>query len=146
MHVMNQEKNIESIDVLELKERKCRSKNIAIYGIKEERLYGNTRILRMAIGEFFSMHYGMSDVNVYGAHRVGKHGATRFEERPIVCTMTNDTKWRIILKNSWVYLKGAQYFVSEVCNILQQNAHRKAYEVKLKNKDKDVPKGGNIDK
>ena len=98
------------------------------------------------IGEIFSMHYGMSDVNVYGAHRVGKHGATRFEERPIVCTMTNDTKWRIILKNSWVYLKGAQYFVSEVCNILQQNAHRKAYEVKLKNKDKDVPKGGNIDK
>ena len=33
-----------------------------------------------AIDEFFSMHYDMSDVNVYGAHRVGKHGVTRFEE------------------------------------------------------------------
>ena len=97
--------------------------------------------LGMAIGEFFSLHYGMSDVNVYGAHRVGKHGVTRFGERPIVCTMIDDTKRRIILENSWVYLKGTKCFVSEDHTISQQNDHRKTYEEKLKNKD--VGKDGN---
>ena len=32
------------------------------------------------IGEFFSMHYGMLNVNAYGADRVGKHGVTRSGE------------------------------------------------------------------
>ena len=61
--VMNQEKNVENIDVQELKERE-QSKNNVIYRIKEESL----TTLEKAIDEFFSMHYGMSDVNVYGAH------------------------------------------------------------------------------
>ena len=145
MHVMHQEKNIENIDVRELKERERRSKNIVIRGIKEESIE-TPASLGKAIGEFFSMHYGMSDVNVYGAHRVGKHGVTRSGERPIVCTMTDDTKRRIILENSWVYLKGTQCFVSEDRTISQQNARRKAYEERLKNKVKDVPKDGNVGK
>ena len=77
-----------------------RSKNIVIRGIKEE-CVETLASLGEAIGEIFSMHYGMSDVNVYGAY-----GVTRSGERPIVCTMTDDTKRRIILENSWVYLKG----------------------------------------
>ena len=88
----------------------------------------------------------MSDVNVYGAHQVGKHGVTRSGERPIVCTMTDDTKRQIILENNWVYLKGAQCFVSEDRTISQQNARRKAYEEKLKNKAKDVPKDEKVEK
>ena len=52
--------------------------------------------------------------------------------------MKDDTKWRIILENSWVYLKGTQCFVSEDRTISQQNAFPKAYEKKLKNKAKDV--------
>ena len=67
MHVMHQEKNMESIDVQELKERERRSKNIVIRGIKEESME-TPASLGKVIGEFFSMHYGMSDVNVYGAH------------------------------------------------------------------------------
>ena len=46
----------------------------------------------------------------------------------------------IILENRWVYLIGTQYFVSEGCSFLLQNAHCKAYKEKLKDKVKDVPK------
>ena len=88
----------------------------------------------------------MSDVNVYWSHRVGKHGVARSKERLMVCTMKDDTKQRTILKNSWVYLKGTQCFVSEDRAISQQNARRKAYEEKLKNKAKDVPKDEKVGK
>ena len=144
-HVMNKEKNVDSIDVRDLKEHDRRSKNFVIRGIKEESME-TPASLEKVIGEFFNMHYGMLDVNVYGAHRVGKHGVTRSGERPIVCTMTDDTKRRIILENSWVYLKGTQCFVSEDRTISQQNARRKAYEEKLKNKAKDVPKDEKVGK
>ena len=60
--------------------------------------------------------------------------------------MTDDTRRQIILENSWVYLKGTQCFVSEDRTISQQNARRKAYEERLKNKVKDVPKDGNVGK
>ena len=56
------------------------------------------------------MHYGILDVNIYGAHRVGKHGVTCYGERPIVCTMTDETKWQTILK-----IVG---YTSKVCNAL----------------------------
>ena len=102
--------------------------------------------LGKAIDEIFSMHYGMSDVNAYGAHQVGKQGVIRSGERPIVCTMTDDTKWRIILENSWVYLKGTQCFVSEDHTMSQENARHKAYEERLKNKVTDVLKDGNVGK
>ena len=60
--------------------------------------------------------------------------------------MTDDTKWRIILENSWVYLKGMQCFVSEDRTISQQNACGKAYEEKLKKKAKDVAKDEKVGK
>ena len=72
MHVMNQEKNIESIDLWELKEHWWQWKNIIIRKIMEESIETHAS-LRKAIGEFFSMHHGMLDVNVYGGHRVRKH-------------------------------------------------------------------------
>ena len=67
MHVMNQEKNVETIDVWELKEHEWWSKNIVFRGIREESM-GTLASLRKAMVEFLSMHYGMSDVNVHGAH------------------------------------------------------------------------------
>ena len=61
--------------------------------------------------------------------------------------MKDDTKRRIILENSWVYLKGTQCFVSKDHTISPQNAHHKAYyEEKLKNKVKDVPKHKKVGK
>ena len=48
--------------------------------------------LGKVIGEFFNMHYSMVDVNVHGAHKVGKHNVAHSRERPIVCTMADDTK------------------------------------------------------
>ena len=80
---------------------------------------------------------------MYIEHRVGKHGVTRSGESLVVCIMTDYTKRRIILKNSWVYLKGTQCFVSEDRTISQQNDRRKAYEERLKNKVKDLGKDGN---
>ena len=55
--------------------------------------------LAKAIDEFFSMHYGMSYVNIYREQRVGKHGVARSGKRHIVCTMTDDTKQQILLHN-----------------------------------------------
>ena len=41
--------------------------------------------LGKVIGEFFSMYYGpLLDVNVYGAHRVGKYGVAHLGQRHIV--------------------------------------------------------------
>mgnify|MGYP007105631341 CR=1 FL=1 len=77
----------------------------------------------------------MSDVNGYGVHCVAHLG-----ERPIVCVMVNNTKRRIILENSWVYLKGTQCFVSEDHVISQKSVCYKGYEEKWKNKVKDVAK------
>ena len=56
------------------------------------------------------------------------------------------TKRRIVLEISWVYLKGMQCFVSEDRTISQQNACHKAYEERLKNRVKDVPKDENVGK
>mgnify|MGYP006925744394 CR=1 FL=1 len=70
--------------------------------------------LGKVIEEFFSMYHGMLDKNVYGAYQVGIQGVAHSKERP----MANDTK-RLILKNTWVYLKSMQCFVSEDCTISQ---------------------------
>ena len=60
-----------------------------MHGVKEESMESHTS-LRKAISEIFSMHYGMLNMNVYGAHQVGKHCVALSREMPIVCTMTND--------------------------------------------------------
>lgn len=127
MQVMPQTKNVENVDTEELKERERRSKNIVIRGIPEEKLE-TPPSLTIVIEDFFKTHFGMSGVMVYGAHRVGKQGAPRSGDRPIVCTMPDETKRKIILDNSWIYLKGTKCFVCEDRTLMQQNARRKAYE------------------
>ena len=62
MHVMNQEKNIESIDAQELKERERQSKNIVIRGIKEESVETPT-----SLGKVIMVG---PKINMYGVHRV----------------------------------------------------------------------------
>ncbi|MCO5557562.1 hypothetical protein L7F22_011128 [Adiantum nelumboides] len=109
MQAMAHTKNVENVDAQELRERERRSKNIVIRGIVEEKLE-TPPSLAIAIEGFFNTHFGMSGVTIYGAHRVGKQGASRSGERPIVCTMVDETKRKIILDNSWVYLKGTGCF------------------------------------
>ncbi|MCO5590579.1 hypothetical protein L7F22_044550 [Adiantum nelumboides] len=127
MQAMAHTKNAENVHAQELRERERHSKNIVIRGIVEEKLE-TPPSLANAIEEFFNTHFGMSRVTVYGAHRVGKQGASRLGQRPIVCTMVDETKRKIILDNSWVYLKETGCFVYEDRTLMQQNACRKAYE------------------
>ncbi|MCO5547927.1 hypothetical protein L7F22_001382 [Adiantum nelumboides] len=131
MQSMAHTKNVENIDAQELRERERRFKNIVIRGIVEEKLE-TPPSLAIAIEGFFNTHFGMSGVTVYGAHRVGKQGAFQSGERPIVCTIVDETKRKIILDNSWVYLKGTGCFVYEDHTLIQQNAHHKAYEERSK--------------
>ncbi|MCO5560135.1 hypothetical protein L7F22_013742 [Adiantum nelumboides] len=132
MQAMAHTKNVENVNAQELRERERRSKNIVIRGIVEEKLEKTPPSLAIAIEGFFNTHFVMSGVTVYGAHRVGKQGASRSGERPIVCTMVDETKRKIILDNSWVYLKGTGCFVYEDRTLMQQNACRKAYEERSK--------------
>lgn len=133
MHAMTQAKDVDvdNVDVEELKELERRSKNIVIRGIVEEKSE-TPPSLAIAIEDFFKTHFGMSGITVYGAHRVGKLGAPRSGERPIVCTMVDEIKRRIILDNSWIYLKDTGCFVYEDRTPTQQNARRKAYEARNK--------------
>ena len=138
MQVMAQTKNVENVDLEELQEREQRSKNIVIRGITEEKLE-TPPSLAISIANFFETHFGMSGVMVYGAHRVGKQGALCSGERPIVCTLPDDTKRKIILENSWIYLKGTHCFVCEDRTLMQQNAQRNAYyDRNLKKKDVEL--------
>lgn len=137
MHAIVQPRDVENVDTRELQERQKRSKNIVIRGIKEESME-TPQSLAIAIEAFFATHFGMSAVMVYGAHRVGKQGVPRSGERPIVCTMADDVKRKIILDNSWIYLKGTGCHVYEDRTLMQQNARRKAYEERNK-KGKESP-------
>ena len=75
---------------------------------------------------------------MYGALQVGKPGAIRSGERPIVCSMADETKRKnkIILENSWVYLKGTKCSVCEDRTYMQQEACRKPYENQNKSRKK----------
>ena len=91
IHVINQDKNIESINVRELKECERQSTNIVIHDIKEQNMEAHT-FFKKVISEFLHKHYSMSHVNVYGVHQANKHGIACSKERPIIYTMTNDKK------------------------------------------------------
>ena len=56
--------------------------------------------------------------------------------------MADEAKRRIILDNSWIYLKGTNYYVGEDCTLMQQNAWYKAY----KERNKKVKKPSQEDK
>ncbi|MCO5559623.1 hypothetical protein L7F22_013224 [Adiantum nelumboides] len=145
MQAMAHTKNRENVDAQELREWERHSKNIVIHGIVEEKLE-TPPSLAIAIEGFFNTHFGMSKVMVYGAHRVGKHGTSRSGERPIVCTMVDETKRKIILDNSWVYLKGTGCFVYEDCTLMQQNARHKAYEERNKRFEEQFHKETTLEK
>ncbi|MCO5574127.1 hypothetical protein L7F22_027906 [Adiantum nelumboides] len=59
------------VDVNERNEREKRAMNIMIRGLSEK---DNETVftLNASISDFFTKHFGMQDVVVYGAHRVGK--------------------------------------------------------------------------
>ena len=99
MQVMAQTKNVENVDIEQLKKWEQRSKNIFIHRIPKEKLE-TLPYLAIVIEDFFKMHFSMSGVMVYRPHRVGKQGAPRSRERPIVCTMPDESKQKIILDNS----------------------------------------------
>ena len=135
-------KNGETIDVQEMQEREKRSRNVVIRGIKEQSDETPTSLATNIEG-FLSSHFGMSGIAVYGARRVGKQGAPCSGDRPLVCTMLDESKRSIILDNSWVYLKGTGCFVCEDRTLQQQSARRKAYEERqerLKGTNKPPPK------
>ena len=134
MRLVMQEKNPNEVDMEEWRERERRSKNIVIRGLPEKEKE-TTQANAADLEEFFHMHFGMSGINVYGAHRVGKPGAPRSTARAIVCTMVDDTKRNIIIEHSRFYLKGTTFSVCEDRTPKQQEACRKAYEERMaKNK------------
>ncbi|MCO5559841.1 hypothetical protein L7F22_013445 [Adiantum nelumboides] len=104
MQAMAHTKIVKNVDAQELRKWKRHSKNIVICGIVEENLE-TPPSLAIANEGFFNTHFGMSKVMVYGAHRVGKQGSSCLGERPIVCTMVDETKQKIILDNSWCLIK-----------------------------------------
>ena len=61
-----------------IKRTKNRSKNIINHGIKESMEIPIS--LGKVIRGFFNVHYGMLDVNIYGAHQVGKQNMNRCNE------------------------------------------------------------------
>ena len=132
MYVMNQEKNAESIDVWELKECKQRSKNIIIRGIKEES-FETLPSLGKAIGEFFSMHYGMSSVNVYGHTELGNMVLLVSEKSLLYA------QWRMI--QSEVSFSKIVGYTSKVRNALWVKivlSHNKMHVVKHMKKNRKI--------
>ena len=94
------------------------------------------------IDEFFSMHYGMSNVDVYGlilwCYSFGRKANS----------MKRGWQYKVE-DHSWKKLGIPQRytcFVSAYHNISQQNSCHKTYKEKCKNKVKDVPKDGNLGK
>ena len=80
-------------------------------------------ILEKIVNDFFSMHYRMLGVNVYGAYCVGRH----------------DVPKKGLLYAQWTTIQREELYlnsclVSEDHTISQQSAYCKAYEEKLKKK------------
>ena len=76
--------------------------------------------------------FGMQDVVIYGAHRVGKKRPD--SHRAIVCTMLDARKHNIILENARIYLKDTALYISKDCTLAQQKARREAYEAQINKK------------
>ena len=142
MRIVMQEKNPENVDMDEWREREKRSKNVVIRGIPETD-QETTPSLATELKDFFHTYFGMSGIKVYGAHRVGKSGASRSTHRAIVCSMVDDSKRNIILENSRFYLKDTTFSVYADRTIKQQEASRKAYEERMAKKKPPITKEDN---
>ena len=88
--------------------------------------------LNMEVTDMISDKFGMSDVVVYGAHRVGKQKPDA--PRAIVCTLLDARKRAIIPKNARIYLKDSPLYISEDRTPNQQRARREAYEARTNKK------------
>lgn len=134
MSALIHDKDTKEMDMHEWQERTKRSKNLVIRGMPEKE-QETPMSLAGTVEEFLATHFNMTNINVYGAHRVGKPGAPRTRARGIVCTMLDEQKRSIILDNSRVYLKGTPFSVIEDRTPKQQEACRKAYEDRQKSKE-----------
>ncbi|MCO5570396.1 hypothetical protein L7F22_024117 [Adiantum nelumboides] len=90
-------------DDKEATEQEKRKMNIVIRCIPEP---DNEKVLTLNadVTDMISANFGMHDVVVYGAHRVGKKKPET--TRAIVCTLLDARKRAIILENARIYLKG----------------------------------------
>ena len=93
---------------------------------KEQVLTLNTDII-----DIISSKFGMHDVVVYGAHRVGKKKLET--HRAIVCTLVDARKRAIILENARINLEDSPLYISGQ-NTDQQKARREAYEARTNKK------------
>ena len=119
----------------EYAEQEKRKMNIVIRGVTEK---DNEQVLLLNadITDIISTKFGMHDVTVYGAHRVGKKKPDT--NRAIVCTLLDARKRSIILENARIYLKDSPLYISEDRTPNQQKARREAYEART-NKKPNVP-------
>ena len=119
----------------EYAEQEKRKMNIVIRGVTEK---DNEQVilLNADITDIISTKFGMHDVTVYGAHRVGKKKPDT--NRAIVCTLLDARKRSIILENARIYLKDSPLYISEDRTPNQQKARREAYEART-NKKPNVP-------
>ncbi|MCO5594248.1 hypothetical protein L7F22_048275 [Adiantum nelumboides] len=99
-----------NVDDTEYNEREKRSMNIVIRGIPES---DNEKVLMLIaeVTDLLANTFGMHDVVVYGAHRVGKQRPEN--NRAIVCTMLDACKRAIILENARIYLTDNPIYISE---------------------------------
>ena len=111
-------------DETEYSEQEKRKMNIVIRGIQE---IDKEQVLTLNadITDIISTKFGMHDVVVYGAHRVGKRKPET--NRAIVCTLLDARKRAIILENARIYLQDSPYYISEDRTPNQQKARREAY-------------------
>ncbi|MCO5571117.1 hypothetical protein L7F22_024849 [Adiantum nelumboides] len=123
---------IKSVDMAEHNDRTKRSMNIMLRGLPEPE---NETILTLNanMSDFFGDHFGMQDVVVYGAHRVGKKKTEG--QRAVVCTLLDARKRSIILESARLYLKNSPYHVKEDYTPAQQEELRRAYEERKKKED-----------
>ncbi len=117
------------MDETEYHEREKRNMNIVIRGVPES---NNEKVLTLNtdVTDIITEKFGMQDVVVYGAHRVGKQRAE--SSRAIVCTLLDARKRAIILENARIYLKDSTIYISEDRTPMQQKEQRQAYEERMK--------------
>ena len=115
----------------EYMEQEKRKINIVIRGVPEKD-QEQVLTLNADITDIISSKFGMHDVVVYGAHRVGKKKPKT--NRAIVCTLLDARKRTIILENARIYLKDSSLYISEDRTPNQQKARRAAYEARVNKK------------
>lgn len=116
-------------DEKEYYEMEKRKMNIVIRGVAEKD-EEQVAALNTEINDIIANAFGMQDIVVYGAHRVGK---TKPDvNRAVVCTILDARKRNLILENARIFLKGSQYYISEDRTPNQQKARREAYDARTK--------------